>query len=221
MMDRLQLLVSLRFTYWLLAAGLVAVAVVLAPLAYDFGGTTPWLFLPTWTLYLGTLVIAGANILDALRGRRGQAEIGPWAWWLLALAIPVALLGSILDCMGLTFDGCSTSCTFLMTTWAPLSTVLVLVFAAVRRPELLAVLTTTSFVYLIPNCVCDNPVNARWIDWMGSSPACFATSFGVSVIASAALATRQRVGASIALSWAIVGMQAFFFIGHHYFNFPW
>jgi hypothetical protein len=74
---------------------------------------------------------------------------------------------------------------------------------------------------LIPNCVCRNPVNRWWIDLLGQSPACFAGGFAVLLTSASALASGRRVLAALALSWSIVATLLAFWIGHHYYRFPW
>ena len=199
---------------FLLAAGL------LLRLALDLGRRDALFGLVVWGFYACFLGLLLAQLALAWRGSPGPplARAGRIA---LALAVPVALLGSVLDCMGLSFQGCSPVCTFLTTVLAPLVGVLALLHGLTAGDGWIFGASLLSFGLLVPNCECYNPVNAFWIDAIGRSPACFVSGFTVTLVASSALVTRRFTRASLLLAWGTIAVLLTFFVGHHYFHWPW
>lgn len=203
----------------LLAVGLAAGAVLLGRLAFDIGRLGIGFAVTIWTFYGVFVVIGSGLVVAALRGR--HAAVGRGARTALVLAIPGALLGTTLSCMGLTFIGCTPVCGFLMKAWSPLLSVLVLLFLVTRRDALLVATSALAFVLLVPNCVCRNPANSYWLNLLGESPACYAAAFGVIVLSLGALRTGRWVAGTIAVAWGAVTVMLAFFVGHHFFDFPW
>jgi hypothetical protein len=76
-------------------------------------------------------------------------------------------------------------------------------------------------VPLAPHCLCFNPGNGWWIERLGASPTCYAWGFVVSLIALSALGAGKRAWPSLLVNGAIIGGATAFFVGHHYFHFPW
>jgi len=77
------------------------------------------------------------------------------------------------------------------------------------------------FVPLAPHCTCFNVGNGWWIERVGASPTCYAWGFTTSLIALGALRAGQRQWLSLLVNAAIIGGATAFFVGHHYFHFPW
>ena len=205
----------------LLLVGTLAAAVLLGRLTFDLARLDPLMAVAISVFYLGFLTVAGTNARHALRGSSPPRELGRRGRLALALAIPVAYLASVLDCMGLSFHGCTTTCSVLMRGVAPAVGTLVLVHAVKGRPGFLVAAFVLSFGLLVPNCVCYNPVNRYWIDLWGQSPACFGGSFGVTVLAVSALHTERWIVPSLVLAWGAVLAMLAFWVGHHYFDYPW
>ena len=206
---------------WLALAELAVGAVLLGRLVFDLGRLNPAIAISVGVFYAGFLVVTSANVLALLRRSETGAPLGRPARMALALAVPVSLLGSTLDCMGLDFDGCTPACGFLTHAVAPAIAVLVVVFAwtEARAFALLAALGALALVY--PNCQCRNPVNRFWIGLLGRSPACYASAFAVFLVATTALLGRRLSRPAVLLAWGVVLAQLAFWIGHHYFHVPW
>jgi hypothetical protein len=86
----------------------------------------------------------------------------------------------------------------------------------------LLAITVMSLVPLYPHCVCYNAANAWWIDRLGASPECYVWGLMASVVAVGGLcAGGKRSLVSAVVSWSIIGGALAFFVGHHYFGFPW
>jgi hypothetical protein len=205
----------------LVAAAFVPAALVFGRMAYDLARLGPALALVIGPFYAAFLVLAGANTLALLRGSVEAPPLGGGVRLGLALAIPAALVASMLDCMGLAFDGCTTWCTLQMRGVAPVLGVLALVHGLAGGRGLLVALLAGSLLLLVPNCVCRNPVNRWWIDLLGQSPACFGGSFALVQVALGALLVRRRAPAALALAWGGVAAMLGFWVGHHYFRWPW
>jgi len=205
----------------LLTLGLLPAAVLLLRLTLDLGALGVALAIPIWIFFLGFLALAGTHAVLTLRGRASPEPAGPRARLALVLVVPVAFLASILDCMGLEFTGCTAVCGFLMRIWTPLVTLVVLAFAVTGASVLLTAASAATLLFVVPNCVCYNPINGPWIDLLGKSPACYAGSFGVTLVALGALRTARLVGPSIALCWLATLAMLAFFAGHHFYDYPW
>jgi hypothetical protein len=133
---------------------------------------------------------------------------------LAAFAIPFAFAASTFDCMGLSLEGCTTVCTVQKVVVLPL----VAVASAWRKPRTILAL---SLLMLVPHCTCLNVVNAWWIHAFGVSPMCFAWGFVGAVIGVSVLEGRGRPWLSLGVTYASSLGTAGFFVGHHYFHFPW
>lgn len=206
---------------WLLAAGMIPATILLGRLTLDLAGLGVALAIPIWIFFASFVVLGGAHAVMAVRGRGAASELGAGARTALALAIPTALLASVLDCMGLAFVGCTATCGFLMDVWSPVMGVLTVLYAVTARSGLLVAASAASFLYLVPNCVCYNPINGPWIDLLGRSPACFAGSFGVTLLALGALRTGRLLAPSLAVAWLATAAMLAFFVGHHFYGYPW
>ena len=195
--------------------------VLLGRLTLDLGRLHAAIAICIGGFYLGFLLVVGSNVLELVRGEAPGPELRRGSRWSLAIAVPIALLGSVLDCMGLGFEGCTPTCAFLMHVVAPIVAAAFLLHAATgaRVWVLLAVLAALAL--MVPNCVCRNPVNRGWIELLGQSPACYASSVAVILLAGTTLAARRRVRLALALAWGVVTAELAFWIGHHYFHVPW
>ncbi len=78
-----------------------------------------------------------------------------------------------------------------------------------------------ALVPLVPHCDCYNAANGWWIDTIGASPVCYTWGTAVTALAVSSLRSGSRALASLAVAGAIVGGALTFFVGHHYFHFPW
>jgi len=204
----------------LLTLGFLLAAGLLGRLAFDLGRRDALFGVLVWGFYACFLALGLAQLTGVWRADPGAAlsrgrRIG------LALAIPAGLLGAILDCMGLSVHGCSPVCTFLTTVLAPLIGLLALLHGLTAGSGWILGAGALSFGLLVPNCECYNPVNAFWIDALGRSPACFVSGFTVTLVASCALISRHFVRAALALAWSTIAVILVFFVGHHYFRWPW
>lgn len=214
----------------LLGIGTAVAALLLGRFALDFATWMPlWLTVPAWLLVAGTLAVAAANAFgragprssDTAHGAARPRELAAWERGLLLASVPLGFVGSSLDCMGLSVGGCTTTCALLKSAWFPLFLVACGVAAFTSRKRALTVVLALSFVPLIPHCICRNPVNAWWMDRLGSSPMCLGWGFVASVVALGALLRRTHVRPALGVSTAITGGTMAFFVGHHYFRFPW
>lgn len=203
----------------LLALGVVLASGLVGKLALDLARRDALMGCLVWGFYAFFLGLAGLQLAGAWQGKTGAISRAQRLG--LALAVPAGLLGSVVDCMGLSLVSCSPACGFLTKVVAPAVALLALLHGLTAARTPLALALALSFALLYPNCTCYNPVNAGWIDVLGRSPACFASGFTVSWVASAALLTRRFAAASLALSWGTVAVQLAFFVGHHYFDWPW
>jgi len=180
---------------------------------------TWWLAAPFWVLVIVALGVGIANVLSVARSERMRADPDAKRALLLA-AIPLGLLASSLDCMGLTLQGCSPFCTFVKLVWIPLIAVCCALYFLIGKPVWLTAITVLLFVPLVPHCVCYNVGNGWWIDRIGASPLCYGWGFVVSIIAVGALRP-GRLWPSLVVCLAIIGGAVAFFVSHHYFHFPW
>lgn len=207
----------------LLVGGTAVAAILLGRFAIDFGRWMPlWLAIPAWLLVLLTLGIAGRSAFRTEPATEvTPASIAPRERAALFAMVPLGFVGSSLDCMGLSLDGCTTTCSLLKVVWFPALLVACAVAAFTTTKHALTAVIALSFVSLIPHCICRNPVNAWWMDRLGQSPMCLGWGFVASLVALGALVRRSHVRAALGASGAITGGTMGFFIGHHYFHFPW
>lgn len=210
-----------RLHGWLLVVGWIPAAILLGRLTWDLGSLGVLLAIPIWIFYLGFLALASAHAVLTLRAGVRAEPRGAGVRYSLALVIPVAFLASILDCMGLEFVGCTGMCGFLMQIWAPLVALGALLFAVTGVGGILTALSAAALLFVVPNCVCYNPINGPWIDLLGKSPACYAGSFGVTLVALGALRTGRLFLPSLALCWLATLAMLAFFVGHHFYDYPW
>jgi hypothetical protein len=206
---------------WLLVAGLFPAAALVGRLVYDLGGLGVVYAIPLWGFYLGFLVVGTTHAVRSVRGDLPPLALGKGQRAALAFAIPVGLTASIMDCMGLEFRGCTTICNLLVQVASPALSALVLLQLATGRRGLLTAASALLLLFIVPNCVCYNPVNGPWIDLLGKSPACFAGSFAVSLLALGALRTGRMAVASITIVWLTNATMLAFFVGHHFYGVPW
>jgi len=219
----------------LIGAGLLAAAILLIRFAIDLGVdltaylggrlsfliTAPFVLLVVSSLAVGSINLVGEGKDRTMGGRPGWPEAA------LLAAVPLGFLASSLDCTGLTFAGCTATCTFIKAIWIPVMAAACAAFFLWPRRWMLTVIAMMSFVPLIPNCICSNPGNSFWIGLIGASPVCYVWGFTVSLISIGAL-RKDRSGralgslaASVGVSYLIIGGALSFFVGHHYFHFPW
>jgi hypothetical protein len=211
-----------RLLFW--AAWLIA-ALLLGRFAIDFMKEMPALLAaPFVLLVVVTLGVAAMNILAADRSEpiaRERTWPARLATVLLLLSVPLGFLASSLDCTGLSLSGCTPFCTFIKTVWIPALALCGVAYATRRSPGLLALVLLMSFVPLAPHCICFNVGNGWWIDRLGASPTCYAWGFAASLIALGALRAGKHEWSSLLVNGAIIGGATAFFVGHHYFHFPW
>ena len=205
----------------LLVLGLLLASLLLITFGVSFS-SLGWVFAgPFWLLVITSLVTIASHVFTAVGSQAPGALAGPWARLVLCIAIPIGFLASSLDCTGLSFEGCSSFCTFVKLIWIPIAAIASLLLAATARPSIALLVTAMSFVPLAPHCVCYNPGNSWWIDRLGKSPECYAWGFVVSTIAVGALWTGKRLLLSTLVVGLIIGGALTFFIAHHYLGFPW
>jgi hypothetical protein len=196
-------------------------AVVLARLTFDLGRLHVAIALCVGAFYLGFLWVVGANVASMLRGEEAGAEPSKALRWSLALTVPIAFLAAAMDCMGLSFVGCTSACGVLMHFAAPATAACTLLFVATGARGWVLAASLLALGFFVPNCTCRNPVNRWWMDLLGRSPACYASGVAVFLIASTALVTRRRIVPAALLAWGVVATTLAFWIGHHYFHVPW
>ncbi len=206
---------------WFSAAGLLLAAIILGRLVFDLYRVHAAIGVCVFAFFVGFLTVVTPNVVRLVRGTPAGDPMSIVPRLALALAVPVALLASVLDCMGLDFIGCTPTCEALMRGVAPAVSLLILLYAVTGWNAWIACAGLLALTLLIPNCVCRNPVNRGWIALLGQSPACYATGFAVFLLASTALVTRRSVGVSLVLAWGIVGAGLLFWYGHHYHHIPW
>lgn len=206
---------------WLTGAVFVLAALVLGRLVLDLGRLHLAIALCVGLFYLGFLLVVGANVVSMLRREEPGAEPATALRWSLALAVPIAFLAASMDCMGLSFVGCTPACGLLMHAVAPATAACTLLFAASEARGWILAASLLALGFFVPNCTCRNPVNAWWIAMLGRSPACYASGVAVFLIAGTALVTRRRLLPAALLAWGVVAATLAFWIGHHYFHVPW
>jgi hypothetical protein len=206
---------------WLTGVVFACAALVLARLTFDLGRLHLAIALCVGLFYLGFLWVVGANVASLLRAQEAGAEPSNALRWSLALTVPLAFLAAAMDCMGLSFAGCTSACGLLMHFGAPATAAGTLLFAATGARGWILASNLLALGFFVPNCTCRNPVNRWWMDLFGRSPACYASGVAVFLIASTALATRRRLVPAALLAWGVVASTFAFWIGHHYFDWPW
>jgi hypothetical protein len=105
--------------------------------------------------------------------------------------------------------------------WVPLMAGTALLYQRTGRGVALLALTAMFFVPLVPHCICDNPANGWWIRNAGASPQCYLWGFAAGMLAVTAPYEGAWRRLSLATCYAIVAGALGFFVGHHYFHFPW
>ena len=214
----------MRIVAGLLALGLLGASILVLRLALDFTRLAPAIGVLVWIFAVAFLTLVGTQLLLAWRrGDRAspEGELTARTRLGLCLAVPFALAGAQLDCMGTLLEGCTPTCRTLSTVVAPAMALAAVVHGLFGWWSALLGLLALSFPLLVPNCNCRNPVNAFWIDELGRSPACYASSFAVTLVVVSALATRRLIVPSLALAWGTVAVLMVFFVGHHFFDWPW
>lgn len=206
---------------WLLVIAFAAGLIIVTRGTYDLSRLDPWLPLPLWLFFFLSLVLIITNIQSGFQPASAQEQISPGLRAALVLAIPAGFLGAALDCMGLSLSGCTPVCMFLVRGWFHLIVIAAVAYLVTDKRWLLLTITLLSFVYLIPNCVCFNPMNAWWLQHFRRSPACFGAAYWVSVVAVAALLWRRFTMLSVITCWTINVVLLAFFVGHHFYGFPW
>jgi hypothetical protein len=212
---------------WLMLTALVAVGIVYARGSFDFARYNGFLPLPipgsqaTWMFFVWSAALVVANLRIAFRSPEVLAPANTWTRRALVLAIPVAFLASGLDCTGIILDGCTSVCTFLIRIWTPVVGAAAFAYMYTGRRWLLPAITVICMLYLVPSCQCANPLNAWWLHHLPRSPACFAASGWVSVIAVAALSWGKWTRTAATVCWFINITLLAFFVGHHYYHIPW
>lgn len=218
----------------LLVVGLGLAALLLGKFAIDFLAQDLLLGAPFVVLVLATLITGATNLFkrsspakDVSREDVALKTTAKLTWRttaapiLLLAAIPLGFLTSSLDCTGLSLSGCSHFCTFVKDIWVPMIALGGIAYLVTRSRSLLLLMTTMSFLPLVPHCVCYNVANAWWIDHIGASPECYSWGLAVSVVSLSSVTRSVNRWASVVICYAIIGGASAFFVGHHYFHFPW
>ena len=205
----------------LLVLGLAVCSLLLLVAGYDFGREYFLLSVAPIVFFLAVLWLIGRNTAHAFQVPAPAAPLRLRARLLLVLAIAAGFVASALGCMGLSFFGCTSICMFLSHVWIPLTGAVTLLYLAFPRPGVLAVLLLLCLAFLVPNCACDNVVNHRWIELWDVSPACFSLGITISLASISALYTQRAVRVSGICVWLGVTVCLFFWVGHHFFHFPW
>lgn len=209
---------SYKLQPWVLGAGLLFSALLLVRFAIDFTAETSLLLAaPFWLLVLAALAVGLTNLVTG-PGPNSPSKASRIA---LLAAIPLAFFASSLDCTGLSAAGCSPYCTFIKTVWVPLIAIAAAAYFFTGRDWLLLLIPAMSLVPLAPHCVCYNVGNGWWIERLGASPVCYSWGSVVSVMSVGALRVSRRAWPTLLVCGAIIGGALSFFVGHHYFHFPW
>ena len=212
-----------RLQQWLLRIGLILSAVLLIRFAIDFSESMKWwLAAPFWLLVIGSLGVASQNIFGASAPQSSnQSRIGNLKREMLLAAIPLSFFASSLGCSGLSAEGCTPFCTFIKLVWIPLIALVCGIYVLAPSRVWLTTISVMSFLPLVPHCVCSNVGNSWWIARIGASPVCYSWGFVVSIIAIGALRRGGHPWLSLVVCLTIIGGATGFFVGHHYFQFPW
>lgn len=205
----------------LLILSVTVSTVLLIRFAVDFSALNWIIAVPFWILLACSVWVGVSAALSSWPRKTLFAPARRSTWLMLIGAIPVGLLASSLDCTGLSVYGCTGFCTFVKIGLIPMIAV-VSVFSCLTRSRVALILVTAlSVVPLYPHCICNNAANAWWIERFGASPECYAWGSLVSAIAVGGIVRGGTLKAPIAVCWTIIAGAAGFFVGHHYFAFPW
>ncbi len=206
---------------WSLRLGVLISAILLIRFAVDFSiDMNWWLAAPFWLLVIAALAVSAVNAFSA-RKLALPSDSNLKAGALLLTLIPLGFFASSLDCTGLSLQGCSSFCTFIKLVWIPLIAAICVAYYLTGKPAWLTMIILSSFVALVPHCVCYNVGNGWWIDRLGASPLCYGWGFVVSINAVGALRRGTNHWPSLLVSLAIILGATTFFISHHYLHFPW
>ena len=211
-----------RLLFWVAWA---AAAALLGRFSLDFVREMPALLAAPFVLLVCvTLATAAMNMVSARAAAPAffkRTRSGVVATALLLLSVPLGFLASSLDCTGLSLSGCTPFCTFIKTVWIPAIALACVAFAVWRSPLLVGLILLMSFVPLVPHCLCFNVGNGWWIERLGASPTCYGWGFAASLVALSAVRAGKREWLSLLVNAAIIGGATTFFVGHHYFHYPW
>lgn len=207
--------------HWLLLFGFILSAGLLFKFGWDFSKAYSVLGVPFWLLVGVTLMVSFIKVFATLKSQPSRKTCESKLHGGLIAAIPLGFLVASLGCSGLTARGCTAFCTFIKIFWIPLIAMACLAYYSTRREVFLRVVTGMSLVPIVPHCICYNVVNAWWIDHIGASPECYAWSLAMSVLSVATLLKEGRLWPSLVICYTIIGGALSFFLGHHYFHFPW
>lgn len=209
----------------LLVAAWTVAAVLLGRFSIDFVKEMPALLAAPFVLLVGVALAVAALNLVAVNRRlpqsREYASASRLATALLLLSVPLGFLASSLDCTGLSLQGCTPFCTFIKLVWIPAMAVACVIYWRWHAPLILSLILLMSLVPLVPHCSCFNVGNGWWIERVGASPTCYAWGFMTGLIGLGGLRAGQHPWLSLLVNAAIIGGATAFFVGHHYFHFPW
>jgi hypothetical protein len=201
--------------------GALIAAALLIKFAIDFLVQPALLAVPFLFVVSGSIGVLAYNVFSAKTEDIGPGRTQRIPRGALLVLVPAGFFASSLGCTGLEPFGCSPFCTFVKLVWVPaLGIGALLYYLHASRPILLA-LTAMCFVPLYPHCVCRNVANAWWIDRFGASVECYVWGFTAALIVLTSLRKRRGAWPSLAVSGLIVSGALAFFVGHHYFKFPW
>jgi hypothetical protein len=209
----------------LLVVAWIVAAVLLGRFTIDFVKEMPTLLAAPFVLLVAVaLAVAALNIIAAdrrLPGRDAQVSASRVTTALLLLSVPLGFIASSLDCTGLSLEGCTPFCTFIKVMWIPALAVACVLYWKWSASLVAVLILLMGFVPLVPHCTCVNVGNGWWIERIGASPTCYAWGFTTSLLALGALGARKREWLTLVVNAAIITGASAFFVGHHYFHFPW
>ena len=213
---------------WLFLSGTVLTSLLLIRFTVDFArSASPILTIPFAVLVLAALALSWSYGFAQFKNAADNQRLSPGssknrkAFALLLVMMPMGIVASALDCTGFSIAGCTPICTLLKTTWLPVLILLGMVFWFSEEWYTLALLTASVLVFAVPHCVCYNFGNGWWIDRIGVSPVCYAWGMMVSLISIGGIATGRWILHAILINSAIISGATAFFVGHHYFKYPW
>lgn len=112
--------------------GTMMATVVVAPAAWGFIRFNLVLGLGLALAFALSLCVCWSNAIESWRSAGLEnPPVGVPQRWLLLGAVPITLVGSVLDCSG--FRGCTPMCAFLNTCAVPALTVLAVLYLALAR----------------------------------------------------------------------------------------
>jgi len=213
----------------ILILGLGLSALLLGKFAVDFLAQYRVLGVPFALLVLATAIVGASNLFrrSSIAGSESVAQSRVKPGWeaagrlLLITAVPLGFLASSLDCTGLSLTGCTGFCTFVKDVWIPMIALGAITYLITASRAVLLSMSAMSFLPIVPHCVCFNVANAWWIEHIGASPECYSWGLAVSVVALSSVAYGVNRWASVLLCYSIIAGSSAFFVGHHYFHFPW